>query len=306
MMDLSIVIPVFKCSSFIVQLEKEISEACYKLHLSYEIIFIDDCSPEYDWQVITELAEKKANVKGISLSRNFGQHSAIFAGLRFTSGDFVAIMDGDLQDVPMDLITLYNACSDVDIVRGVRSSRKDSFVKRMSSDLFYSVYNYLTGVKHDARIGNFGIYKRNVIEALLAMGDSSKFFPSMISWVGFEIKDVEVTHSLRKQGKSSYSWRKLFDLAFNNMISFSEKPLWLTVKFGFVSSILSLVVGLVYIGLYFTGRISQPGYLSIFISIWFFSGIIVFVLGVLGLYIGKIFEVVKNRPDYIVAKKVNL
>jgi dolichol-phosphate mannosyltransferase len=272
----------------------------------YEIILIEDGSPDNSWEVIEELCKNDRNVKGIKLSRNFGQHYAVTCGLNSAEGDWIVVMDCDLQDQPDEIPNLLNKAREgYDIVYAQRAIRKDTFLKRLSSNLFYKVFSYLTDTEQDASIANFGIYNKKVIEAVLSMKDYIRYFPTMVQWVGFNSAKVVVKHSNRLEGKSSYSFSKLLKLAFNNIITFSDKPLRIMVKIGSFISAISFLIGVFYLYKYFTDQIKILGFSSIILTLTFLSGIIIFTLGLVGIYVGKSFEQSKNRPYYIIQKKLN-
>lgn len=173
--------------------------------------------------------------------------------------------------------------------------RRDSRLKRFYSRAFYSVFSYLTETTQDAEIANFGIYRKKVIEAVLDMDDNIRYFPAMVQWVGFKTTRVDVEHSSRAQGESTYNLRKLLRLAVNNIISFSDKPLRLVARGGLILSAISFVIGLLYLVGYLLGVVKVAGYASLIISIWLTAGINIFVLGLVGIYVGKAFE--KSRED---------
>ena len=271
----------------------------------YEIILVDDRSPDNSWEVMKVLSSQNPKIKSIRLSRNFGQHSAIFAGLTKTKGDCVVVMDCDMQDQPKEIAKLYKkALEGYDIVLGQRENRKDKFLKKLSSKLFYKVFNYLSGGHFNNEIGNFGIYKKKVIDSILNINDYIKFFPLFINWVGFKSTSIPIEHSSREEGKSSYSISRLLKLAFNVIISFSDKPLRLFINFGLGISILSFILGIYYLYLAVTHRITQPGFSSLILSIWFLSGIIISCIGIVGVYLGKTFDQTKNRPTFIIDEEL--
>ncbi|WP_254979747.1 glycosyltransferase family 2 protein [Cyanobium sp. ATX 6A2] len=244
---------------------------------------------------------KRPHVKGIRLSRNFGQHSAITAGLGLAKGDWIVVMDCDLQDRPDQISTLYSkALEGYDIVFARRRVRRDSRLKRIYSRAFYSVFSYLTGTAQDAAIANFGIYQKKVIDAVLSMDDNIRYFPAMVQWVGFKSTRVDVEHSPRAQGDSTYNLGRLLRLAVNNIVSFSDKPLRLAAQGGLILSAASFAIGLFYLAGYLFGVIKVAGFASLIISIWLTAGINIFVLGLVGIYVGKAFEKIKGRPIYII------
>jgi len=303
---LSIVSPVYGCSTSLIELYARLTETIKQITTSYEIILVNDASPDNAWEVIENLCERDGRVKGINLSRNFGQHYAITAGLSFTKGEWIVVMDCDLQDKPEEIIKLYEKAQEgYDSVFGQRKQRKDKFVKRLFSIVFYRLFSYLTETRQDATVANFGIYSRKVIDAVLEMGDQIRYFPTMVQWVGFKKYFLEVEHLERQEGESAYSFKGLMKLAINNIIAFSDKPLRLTVKIGFYTSLISLFIGVLYMYRYFAGEIVVLGFASLIISIWFLSGIIISLLGVIGLYLGKMFEKAKDRPTYIINNILN-
>lgn len=301
----SVVVPIYGCAACLNELQRRVAKVLQGK--KFELILVDDNSPDLAWEEVIKLSKENTFIKGIQLSRNFGQHYAITCGLSYAKGNWIIVMDCDLQDVPEEIPALIDKAEEgYEIVLARRRNRKDGFFKRMGSKLFYKTFGYLTDTHQDHTVANFGIYHRKVIQAVLNMGDQIRYFPTMIQWVGFRKTIVEVEHSQRAEGESSYNFKKLLTLAFNNIIAFSDKPLRLTVKFGLVISILSLLIGVYYLILYFLGEIVQLGFTSLIISIWFLSGIIIVILGIIGIYLGKTFEKVKNRPSFIVSKTTNL
>jgi glycosyltransferase involved in cell wall biosynthesis len=303
----SVVTPVFGCSTSLYELYRRLCLTLEPITPSFEIIFVNDNSPDNSWNVIGEIINKDKRVKGINLSRNFGQHYAISAGLTYARGKWIIVMDCDLQDQPEEIAKLYSkALEGYDVVYGFRNDRKDSFFKVLLSKLFYRLFGYLTNTKQDSHIANFGIYGRKVIDAVMSMNDSLRYFPTMVRWVGFNQTAVNVEHAERMEGKSSYSFVKLLRLSLDVILAFSDKPLKLTVKIGLGISFFALLsIGIVLV-MYFKGNIEVLGYTSLIISIWLFSGIIIFFIGIVGLYIGKTFENVKKRPTFIISDTLNL
>jgi len=302
---ISIVSPVYRAEKILPILVSEINLVMERIGEDYEIILVDDRSPDNSWEVMKVLSSQNSKIKSIRLSRNFGQHSAIFAGLTKAKGDWVVVMDCDMQDQPKEIAKLYKkALEGYDIVLGQRENRKDKFLKKLSSKLFYKVFNYLSGGQFNNEIGNFGIYKKKVIDSILNINDYIKFFPLFINWVGFKSVSIPIEHGEREEGKSSYSISRLLKLAFNAIISFSDKPLRLFINFGLGISILSFVLGIYYLYLSITHKITQPGFSSLILSIWFLSGIIISCIGIVGVYLGKTFDQAKGRPTFIIDEEV--
>lgn len=298
---ISVVVPVYYGEPTIEELSYRLYAVAQKINCDLEIIYVNDASPDNSWNIIKRLHSENEFVKGINFSRNFGQHYAISAGIANSTSDWVIVMDCDLQDVPEEIENLYHkAQQGYDVVLARRTRRKDSFFKRFFSRCFYWALSYLSGVKYDPRVANFGIYKRNVIDTINSLPEKNRYFPSMIKWVGYKQTGIDVRHSERAEGSSSYNFKKLLNLSLDIVLSYSDKPLRLAIKLGLIITFLSLIFSIIIIYRYFAGGIEVLGYTSLILSIWMLSGIIIFVLGVVGLYIGKIFENVKNRPTYII------
>lgn len=302
---ISIVSPVYKAENFLDKLVSEIQKVMSVIDVEYEIILVDDRSPDNSWVRMKELSASNPNVKSIRLSRNFGQHPAIMAGLAHVKGDWVVVMDCDLQDQPKEIEKLYKKAQEgFDIVLARRTQRQDGYFKKLSSKIFSKVYGYFTDTKYDNEIANFGIYNKKVIQSIVQVSDYIKFFPLFVNFVGYNATSIEVEHATRDSGNTSYTISKLLSLAFNSIISFSNKPLKIFVKFGIIISLLAFIVGSYYLYEAFTNRIDVLGYTSIIVSIWFLSGVIITTIGITGIYVGKIFDQTKNRPVFIIDEVV--
>lgn len=241
----SVIIPVYKGAPFLTSLYDRLKNSLEKITGEFEVIFVNDFSPDNSWDIIKDLVDMDPRVIGLDLSRNFGQHYAITAGLDKCRGEWVVVMDCDLQDKPEEILKLYNKAQDgFDIVLGKRVERKDSFLKRLSSKLFYKTFSYLTDTKQDESIANFGIYNRKTIDAVVSMRENLRFFPIMVNWVGYKSISIDIEHGAREIGESSYSMRKLLKLSLNTILSYSDKPLKITVKAGFFISVLSFCYAL--------------------------------------------------------------
>ncbi len=298
---ISVVTPIYGCQKSLHHLYDRLRKALSAITEDFEIIMINDASPDNAWETIKELAEKDKRVRGINLSRNFGQHKAIAAGLDYAQGDWVVVMDCDLQDQPEEIIKLYNKAQEgYDVVFGERSGRKDSMKKKLSSKLFMIIYDYLADTKTDSSIGNFSIISQKVVEKYRKMSEQHRPYSFFVIWLGFKRSRIEVEHAKRDTGTSSYNFRKLVNLAIDNIVSQSNKPLKMSIKFGFALSFLSALYAVYLIIKYFAADIVAPGWTSVMVSIYFVAGLLFANLGFLGLYIGKIFDETKNRPIYIV------
>ena len=304
---ISVVSPVYRAEKIVLELVQQLRENLSKITDHYEIILVNDASPDNSWLAIKTECEKDKRVKGLNLSRNFGQHYAITAGLSYAKGEWVVVMDCDLQDRPDEIPNLYKKAQEgYDSVFAQRIERKDVFFKRFFSKVFYALFSYLTDTKQDPTVANFGIYSSAVVVAVLSMKDQIRYFPTMVQWVGFRKYYLPVEHAERLEGETSYNFKSLLRLALNNIIAFSDKPLRLTIKIGFIIASLSLLTGIAYLVLYLTNHIQVLGFTTMVLSLWFLAGIIISILGVLGLYIGKMFEKLKDRPVYIIGEKCNI
>jgi glycosyltransferase involved in cell wall biosynthesis len=302
----SIVSPVYKAREIIPELISQIEKSVQEITENFEIILVDDGCPENSWEIIEEIAKLNKRVVGIKLSRNFGQHHAITAGLDFANGDWVVVMDCDLQDNPAEIINLYNkALKGYDIVFAARSERKDNYFKKLTGLVYSKVYNFLSGLEIDRRIGNFGIYSNKAINAYKKLREPFRLFGPLINWVGFRKTTLEIAHQSRFQGKSSYSFNKLLSLAFEAIIVNTDKPLRILVKLGFFIFFISLMIIMYYLQQYFQGKIEQPGFMTTILSLWLICGLLMFSIGILGLYLTKIFTTIRYRPIYIVETNVN-
>jgi len=304
---ISVISPIYGCKDTLREFCNRLEETLTKITEHFEIILVDDASPDIAWEVIIALASKDSRIKGIQLSRNFGQHYAITAGLEYAAGEWIVVIDCDLQDRPEEILNLYQTAKNgYDIVHGQRIQRKDNFIKKAFSFLFYRLLSFLTGLKQDSTIANFGIYHRKAIQAVCTMQDKLRYFPSMIQWVGFKKTSIPVEHDARTCGKSSYSFRQLARLSLDVILASSDKPLRLTVKLGILIALLAFVYAILNVFRYFSGEIEVMGWTSLIISIWFLAGVIIILIGIVGLYIGKIFDSVKGRPKFIVCQTLNI
>jgi dolichol-phosphate mannosyltransferase len=306
-MHISVVSPVYKAPKILPELLVRLEKSLLEITNSFEVILIDDGCPWDSWTVIEELSIKLSFVKGIKLSRNFGQHYAITAGLDHAKGEWVVVMDCDLQDQPEEISNLYNkAQNSFDIVLAARENRKDNPLKKLFSKLFYSSLSYLSGAKYDHRVANFGIYSQKVITTINQFREPIRYFPGLVQYVGFKSTTINISHASREEGKTSYSLKRLFKLALDVILAYSDKPLRTIIKLGLLISILSFIYVAYSIWQWYNDMILVPGYTSLIASVWFLSGVLILTLGVIGLYLGKTFEAAKGRPIYIVSQGINL
>ncbi len=302
---ISIVSPVYRAENILEELIQRIKQSLSSLEVDFEIILVDDFSPDQSWRKIEELSLIHPEIKGIKLSRNFGQHYAITAGLDQAKGEWIVVMDCDLQDRPEEIPNLLRKAKDgFDVVLARRVNRKDGLFKRLSSKLFYRTLAYLTGSHQDESIANFGVYHQKVIREIVSMRESIRYFPTMVKWVGFRQTTLDVVHAEREDGNSSYNFKRLFNLALDIMLAYSDKPIRLTVKLGLIVAFTGFAFAIFTLIKFWQGEIIVAGYASLIISLWMLTGFLLITLGMVGLYVGKTFEGVKQRPIYIVEKTV--
>lgn len=306
MPHISVVSPVYRGEKMVHELVRRVTENVSKITEDFDIILVNDASPDSSWAEIQKECAIDTRVKGINLSRNFGQHRAITAGLNYAKGDWVVVMDCDLQDRPEEIPNLYKKTQEgYDIVQGERVERQDKFLKKLSSTVFNSVYSYLCGIKKNKKIANFGIYKQPVIRAVCNMPERERGFGILVDYVGFKSISIPIEHGRRYEGTSSYTLSKLLKLAFGSIISNTNKPLRIMTGLGFTLSIVSLVIAFYNVIVNLLGMIGVPGFTTTVFSIWFVGGMLMMQMGIVGLYIGKIFDQVKGRPLYIVMDEIN-
>ncbi len=301
MPHISVVVPVYKAEGCLHELYRRLRDSLELISADFEIILVEDCGGDRSWDIINELAVSDRRVKGIQFSRNFGQHYGITAGLDFSDGDWVVVMDCDLQDQPEEIPALYaKAQEGFDVVLAKRVQRKDPPLKRLTSWLFYKVFNYLADLNYDPSVGNFRIVSRKVIETFKSIRERLRFFGGLVDWMGFPTTSIEVAHSRRAEGKSTYTFAKLWKLATDTIIAYSDKPLRLSVKLGFLIAFFAVVYGCyVLLKVLIYGSVVS-GWSSLIVSIYFIGGIIIANLGIIGIYLGQTFDEVKRRPLYIV------
>ena len=303
--DLSVVVPVYRGAPFLHELHRRLVATLEPMVARFEIVLVEDGGPDESWSIIEDLARQDARVRGIALTRNFGQHHAITAGLRQARGQWIVVMDGDLQDPPEEIAKLWaKAQQGHDCVLARRVRRDDASYKRLWSWLFYRAFNYLADLnyRYDGTVANFSIISRRVADTINGMGEAVRFYGGFLTWAGFATAYVDVTHVRRPGGESGYTIFKLVRLATTIILAHSNKPLRLCVYAGLLLSALAFVGGLVHIVRLLVHGSPVMGWTSLIVSVWFGTGAMILALGILGLYIDRIFTEVKHRPLYVVRK----
>ncbi len=301
MPHISIVTPVYQAEACLEELYRRLVAALSPITEDFEIVMVEDCGGDRSWDLILELARRDSRVKGIQFSRNFGQHYGITAGLDHCDGDWVVVMDCDLQDRPEEIPRLYaKACEGYEIVVARRGRRNHALAKRAASRVFYRLFSYLADTDYDSQAGNFRIISRKVAENFRRMREQLRFFGGQVKWLGFPAASIEVRHDERYAGPSTYSYLKLWHLASDTIIAYSDKPLRLAVRLGFVIALIAFAYGLYILVNALLYGSAVTGWASLIVSIYLIGGIIIAILGMLGIYLGKTFDQTKRRPLYIV------
>lgn len=295
----SFVIPVYGSPSSLEPLCRRLKAVCTQR--PYEVILVEDGCPKHSWPEIERLARDDPAIVGVRLSRNFGQHAAIQAGLSLVKGEWIFVMDCDLQDRPEEIPRLWaKALEGFEIVRARRANRNDPLYRRVLSTAFYSALSFLTDTHQSPQFSNFGIYSRRVIDTITQWQEETKYFPAIVSWVGFSQTTLAVEQDSRFEGRSSYTFRKLAALGINVVVGFSDKPMKLVMASGFLLALLSFGVAFFVLCLHFAGAIIVEGWASIALSLWFLGGCLLFSVGLTGLYVGRLLVEAKGRPTFII------
>lgn len=305
---ISLVIPCFNEEEVLVEFYSRAYKVFHDKDYSYEFIFIDDGSKDSTSSILRQLCKENTNCKALILSRNFGHQNAVSAGLAFSEGDAVVIIDADLQDPPELIPQMINLWVDGnEVVYGQRIKRKgETFFKKITAKYFYILLNKLSDVFIPKDTGDFRLIDRKVIEVFNEMPEKEKFIRGIISWIGFNQIAFQYERDERYAGESKYPLKKMITFALNGILSFSSKPLKISYYLGLFASILSMV-GIFYV-LYlriFTS-IWLEGWTTTIIAILFLGGTQLISLGILGEYISRLFTQSKNRPTYIIKEGLNI
>lgn len=304
-LTLSVVSPVYRAEAMIDELVERIVSAAGPVEGGFELILVDDASEDGSWQHLCRWAHREPRLRACRLSRNFGQHATITAGLSLARGEWIVVMDCDLQDRPEEIPRLYaKALEGFDVVVARRRQRRDGPLRELASRLFYSGFAYLTGTRQDASVANFGIYHRRVIAAVLSMGDRVRFFPAMVRWVGFRRTELWVEHANRRAGRSTYDLRRLTRLALDSSLAHSDKPLRIILTIGFFVTLGSLFAAMALVLATLTGKAAAGGMAGVLLSVWLLGGMILLALGLVGLYVGSAHEQGKARPVFVIAEQI--
>lgn len=299
---LSIVVPVFNEAQIIEQLVQRMSDAAQSVTDSYEIIFVNDGSRDASLLKLKEACAKDPKLHYISFSRNFGHQIAITAGMDYASGDAIVTIDGDLQDPPELIPEMYKQYLEgYKVVYAKRSKRKgETFFKLFTAKMFYRLMARLVSFEIPLDVGDFRLISRDVLDYLKQMKEYDKYIRGQIAWLGFKSTYVMFERDERKFGTTNYPFRKMLRLAFNGITAFSDSPLKLATSLGFIVCIISFFIGVFAVYSYLFNQSTLPGWASTIISITFLGGVQLLSLGIIGEYISRIINNVRDRPLYVI------
>ena len=296
----SVVVPVYGCAGCLEELCKQLEATLATLTERFEIILVDDRSPDDTWSMLSALQAAHPSVKGIRLSRNYGQHIAITAGLAAAQGDYAVVMDCDLQDPPSLIPTLYSKLKEGnDIVLARRVERSHSPVRLLAARIYFKLLSKLTGGSFDGSYGSYSMLSRKVIDSFLRFEEKERHYLFILRWLGFRIGSVDFVHQQRHSGRSSYTFGKLLSHAIDGVLFQQTVFLRWIVGLGFLFALTGLAVAgfLAWRAIFHT---ALPGWTSLVVLILVCTGTILVSLGVIGIYVGKIFDQAKQRPLYVV------
>ena len=304
MIELSVVIPVYQGAECLAELHHRLQAVLRKITPHYEILFVEDRGRDNSWEILKGICRRDSKSKAYRLSRNFGQHAAITAGLSKSLGKWTVVMDCDLQDLPEEIPPLYRkALEGFDIVLTRRTRKKHSLFRNMTARFYFRLLNFFNGLKIDPNVGSFSVISRKVVEAYLRLNDLDRHYLFILRWLGFRVAVLEYEHAERFKGKSSYSFSSLLTHAFNGLFFQTTILLRWIVYLGMGLSAAGFLLTFYFLFLYFYRSI-QPGWTSLAILLLLIGGFIIASTGVTGLYIGKIFEQVKQRPLYVFDEQI--
>lgn len=301
----SVIFPVHNENAILAEILKRTIVVLEGLRESYEIICVDDYSIDGSWGIIEELHRQNPYLKGIKFSRNFGHQSAIYAGIKHCTGDYIAVLDSDGQDPPELLPKFFAKCREgYDVVYAIRKKRKENILKRAAYKTFYVFYRAIVPFDAPLDSGDFSVFTKKVAAFIQSLSERNPFIRGLRSWHGGKQCGIEYERQSRLAGKTKYSFYKLLLLALNASITFSKVPLRVISLSGIAISIVSFIFGATLIIQKMIVGINLPGWTSVATLIIFFGGINLFVLGIIGEYIGHIFDEVKGRPSFLIDETV--
>jgi polyisoprenyl-phosphate glycosyltransferase len=301
--SISIVIPVFNETSNLILMVDAIAVAMQTLPYEYKVIFVNDGSTDDTLAFLKQLAAANKKLHYISFSRNFGHQNALKAGLDYSNADAVISMDGDMQHPPSLIPTLLKHWEDgKEIVYTVRKEQDNlPVLKKQTSNLFYKILNNLSSIELEKGTADFRLLDKKVVDVLKDFKEYDLFWRGLVKWVGYKQIAIEYTPAERASGTSKYTVKKMMELAIKGITSFSTKPLTIAIYIGFFSSLLSFLYVPYAVVSYYSGN-SISGWASVIVTIAFFGGLQLMIIGILGVYLGKLFMQNKERPHYIISE----
>jgi dolichol-phosphate mannosyltransferase len=304
--ELTVVVPAFNEEANVESMHRRVSQALDSVVESLEIIFVDDGSSDGTWRLVSDLAARDPRVCGIRFARNFGHQAALTAGVDAASGRAVVIIDGDLQDPPEIIPEMVARWREgAEVVYGQREEREgETWFKLATAALFYRILRGITNIEIPVDTGDFRLMGPRAVAAFRALPERNRFIRGLVSWIGFEQIAVRYKRQARTQGETKFPVRKMLRFALDGITSFSYFPLRLATWTGFAVSALAFLYILVVIVLKAVG-ISWPGYSSLMASILFLGGVQLLMIGIMGEYLGRIFDEVKRRPLYLVGERTD-
>ena len=303
----SIIIPVYKSKEILATTLERVLNAMTEANMQFEIVFVDDGSQDGSFEEIKRLASIYSFVRGFRLSRNFGHQAALMIGLRESRGEFVAIMDDDLQDPPETLAKFFQALNDgTDVVYGVRRKRKERILKTAMYSFFYKILKFLSHIDIPLDAGDFCAMKRCVVDALLPLREANPFLRGIRAWVGFKQVGIEYERAARQHGKSGYTFTGYVNLAITGLIMFSYIPLRIATYLGILAAAISFLYAVVITTYWIFVPFDVPGYLSLIVVITFMGGVQLISIGVIGEYIARLNDNTRRWPIAIVAETTQI
>lgn len=305
MSKFSIIVPVYNEEEVLQEFYRRMRAVCDSLDGDYELIFVNDGSTDRSLTILREFRAQNPNVKIMSFSRNFGHQAAITAGIDHASGDAVVIIDADLQDPPEVVPQLIEKWKEgYGVVYGQRSARKgETFFKKATAAMFYRILKWMTKYPIPENVGDFRLMDRKVVAALRSMREYHRFIRGLVPWVGFKQSGVAFVRDARYAGETKYPFRKMLKFAIDGITSFSIVPLRMTMYLGFFVVVATLIFAVWALVAQFVFHATIQGWASLMVTILFLGGVQLLMIGVLGEYIGRIYEEVKKRPLYIIESK---
>lgn len=297
----SVVVPVFNEIEGISAFHERCSSAMRSVGDAYEIVYVDDGSRDGSWEALDAIAETDPHVRLVRFSRNFGHQTAISAGIEYSSGDTVSVIDADLQDPPEVIAQFIDRWRDgADIVYGVRNERKgDSWFKRTSASAFYRLLRGLSDVEIPVDVGDFRLLSRRAADALISMPEHDRYVRGMVAWLGFGAIGVEYARERRVAGVTKYPLRKMIRFALDGIMGFSVRPIRLAIWLGLFVSAAAFVYAVILVILKLSGDHVVEGWTSTTVLVLLLSGVQLITIGALGEYISRIYTEVRHRPLYL-------